>query len=325
MLERDLDRIAHKLSIGIVTAFRQASIDELAELIPAVRRLVKEAERAAAAEKKAAARPAPARIERGRAAPPGARSVRGQPPRSERAGRTGDGPRSSRGGERSLAEALLRALASKPDGLRSEEIQQEVPATARELRIAITELLGTGQVVRRGQARGTRYSLANAVAPASVKQPKASPPREPRVIPPHKPRVAREPREPGPSMLPAIEVSNDMINGIRAHLSNSVKPMSIGELEEIAKLDRQVLRAALEKMIELNLADREGQGPALRYRLATPSSGEGGTELSGGTRVVRRPPRAKNWQPSAQPPAPTVGASPTPTGPTGESGEPSPA
>lgn len=274
MLERELDRIAQKLSNGIIAALRQIDVEELAELIPSVRRLVKEVERAAMAERHITK----STPKRGRVAP--ARSPRSQrsaePPL--RPSRIISEPRLMRGV--SLQDAVLKVLGASVDGLRSEEIQQKVPANARELREIITELLAEGKVIRKGQARGTRYSLPGQAASAPA--------------PRGRPRVLREP----PPVEPAIEISVDMINDIRAHLANSVKPLSLVELEDVAQLDRQVLRAALDKMISLNLAEKEGQGPALRFRLATPSSGEGGSQEPSASRIVRRAPRAKNWQPA---------------------------
>src|SRR5687768_3261855 len=49
MLQRDLERIARQLSQGVIATLREASVEELAEFFPAVGRLLRQAERGAAA------------------------------------------------------------------------------------------------------------------------------------------------------------------------------------------------------------------------------------------------------------------------------------
>ena len=91
----------------------------------------------------------------------------------------------------------------------------------------------------------------------------------------------------------------DTLNDLRGMLASTLVPMSIGELEELSKLPRPQVRAALDQLIDRHLAEREGHGPGARYKLAT--GGEARAEAgSGPPRVVRRPPRAKNWLPTSE-------------------------
>jgi hypothetical protein len=235
MLDRDLDRIASQLTNGILATLRAASVDELAELFPAVRKLVS-ASRAPASRAAAPARSA------GKPVAPVA------------------GPSGA-----ALAESILRVLGKSKEGMRSEELQSSLRVSTLPLRAALASLHESGKVKRTGQARGTRYSVAGRAVTFVA-----------------------------PAEKPEIQVSVPSLNGIRAHLASSTVPLSFSEIQERASLGKDETRAALEKLIELGFAGRQGHGARVRYQLATRSS-DSRSAAGEAPRVVRRPPRAKVW------------------------------
>ncbi len=276
MLQRDLERIARQLSQGVIATLREASVDELAELFPSVGRLVRQLERGAAAAERGRER----ERERERRPPPRGSAKRREAPPPRPPQPASPGPLAS-----TYAASVEHALGQTPGGLRSEEIQERVMVGTRELRTVLNALVGSGRVVRRGQARGTRYALAGDSF-----------------------------RERAPALLadgdePAVDV--ELANALRSRLADSASPMSLSELEAASERPRAEVRPALEHLLKLNLATREGHGPASRYRLAAQGSpaARRATETGGGPpRVVRRPPKAKAWQPTLNLDAPAANA-----------------
>ncbi|HEU4407364.1 MAG TPA: DUF3105 domain-containing protein [Polyangiaceae bacterium] len=268
MLQRDLERIARQLSQGVIGTLREASVEELAELFPAVGRLLRQAERGAAAAERDRGRERKRERDR-RPAPPPARpsSVKRREapaPKPALAGPLGS----------TYAASVEHALGQSPGGLRSEEIQARVMVGTRELRTILNALVGSGRVVRRGQARGTRYALAG--------------------------DSFRDRAPAGPASAdaePAVDI--ELANALRARLADSAAPMTLAELEAASGRPRAELRPALDHLIKLNLATREGHGPASRYLLAPQGSPVVRRSADAGPpRVVRRPPKAKAWQPT---------------------------
>jgi hypothetical protein len=308
MLQRDLERIARQLSQSVIATLREASVEELAEFFPSVGQLLRQLERGAAAAERERER------ERGRTrqAKRGRERERerererpaspARPSASKRREREAAAPKAPTPPPPPAATPLAstyaatveHALGQTPGGLRSEEIQARVMVGTRELRTVLNALVGSGRVVRRGQARGTRYALAGDTFRESA---------------------------PTSNLLADDEVPVDieLANALRARLADSASPMSLSELETASERPRAEVRPALEHLIKLNLATREGHGPASRYRLAPQGSPAVRRSAEAGpSRVVRRPPKAKAWQPTlnldgAAPNAQSDGASADPT------------
>jgi hypothetical protein len=279
MLQRDLERIARQLSQGVIATLREASVEELADLFPSVGRLLRQVERGAAAAARGRERERerervrePAR----RAPPPGrGSSKRREAPPPPTASRRAPAAPMNNPLASTYAASVEHALGQTPGGLRSEEIQERVMVGTRELRLVLNALVNSGRVVRRGQARGTRYALAG-----DTFRERAS--AEPSIIDDEAP------------------VDIELANALRARLADSVMPMTLAELEAASERPRNEVRPALNHLIKLNLATREGHGPASRYRLAPQGSpaARRSADAGGPPRVVRRPPKAKAWQPT---------------------------
>lgn len=277
MLSREIERITHQLASGVVAALREASVDELAELLPSVRKLVRELERV------------------------GARADTAAKPRRRSAGREGAKARGRLGAEvevevdeTALRDAVIKLLRSSDDGLRSEEIQGELEVDGASIRPVLAQMVEEGRLRRTGQARGTRYHLAATSAPRSRGVSEASS------------RGVGGSAGAAPTRLLEVEVdeavddaevSLDMINDVRSRLIDSAVPLTIGELEEETLIDRPALKQVLERMIDMGLVERDGFGSSLRFRLATaPPVLEPSGDLSSGARVVRRSSRSKRAQ-----------------------------
>jgi hypothetical protein len=263
MLQRELDRMTRALGQSLIEALREASIEELAALIPSVNQLKKQVERHGFEQK---------------ALPFSAPAVEAKPVSSR--------PSSSGGG----ANAVIEVLRKHHHGLRSEELQRLAGVDTLTLRSILSDLMASGRVLRQGKARGTRYALStNFSSPSSSADEEEQGPDS--NGPPAKRRP--EPAMASPIAPPPPVVDVGEMNKVRQCLANSVVPMTVAELETAMSMDRDQAKVIVEQLVTLGLATRESAGPVVRYRLATERSGEDAP------RVVRRPPRAKGWQPAA--------------------------
>jgi len=130
-LRSTISQLANDFAAGVLEAIRGASLEQiLAETggTPARRG------RPAAAPRSEAGAPAPARPRRG--------------------GRLG---RRSAKDIAALVEQIVRLLEAHPEGLRAEQIRQELGLEAKELPRPLTEALSSRRISKEGQKRATTY------------------------------------------------------------------------------------------------------------------------------------------------------------------------
>lgn len=273
MLQREIDQLARRLGEEVLATFRRASPEELLEILPGLARALRSS----------------------------LQGISGKGGEGLRPGRPSKSAATSE-----LADSILRVLKDNPHGLRSEDLQRNVEGDAPALRKAIAELLETGKVVRKGQARGTRYF---AVAGARVSRASSSTTTT-RTSP--KPKTTT--RSSGvtsaetvtttvvmplpasialPSTSPELERAE---LAVREFLASSPVPASISELEVGSSLPRSLLKLAIASLERAELVERTGQGASTRYQLSTHRAASSG----GPPRLVRRAPLAKDWKPASE-------------------------
>lgn len=138
-----------------------------------------------------------------------------------------------------VIHAALDLLQATPDGLRSEELSRALAVHPARMRLALVELVQRGAVVRVGRARGVRYVVSaeprNANAGASTLATKAL----------------------------ATEIPATLLATIHDRLSMSAVPLTAGGLAPLLGAEKDLVRAALEQLVERGDAIRQGAG---RYR-----------------------------------------------------------
>jgi hypothetical protein len=141
-----------------------------------------------------------------------------------------------------VVEATLGLLASHPDGLRSEEIAQALEVHPARLRLALVELVQHHPVERLGRARGVRYALREEQSEGDS-------------VPP-------------PSGERLIFAPDSLIATVRERLRRSAVPLTAGGLAPLLDQPKEVVRAALDELVDRGEVLRQGAG---RYRLAAPT------------------------------------------------------
>jgi hypothetical protein len=160
-LRSTISQLANEFAAGVLEAIRGASLHEiLAE---------SGAGSAAGTSRRRAGRPAAADAGRGRAAAPAAGGAR----RRGRGGRLG---RRSAGDIAGLVEKIVHLLEGSPEGLRAEQIREQLGLEAKELPRPIAEALSSRKIAKQGQKRATTYfvrgggkSAGKTVAKAAAK------------------------------------------------------------------------------------------------------------------------------------------------------------
>lgn len=134
--ESELTRLSQDFIDSVLLTLRDASVDDLSRVFPAVRALVRTHAGLEANDERRDSQASQA----------GGRRARRQPLRAART-------------TEEVVDATLGLLASHPAGLRSEEIAQTLDVHPARLRLALIELVAQHPVVRLGRARGVRYAL----------------------------------------------------------------------------------------------------------------------------------------------------------------------
>jgi hypothetical protein len=221
-----LARLSEHFVDQVFAALKNASVEELSLVFPAVRELAKSHEQWLAQRAQQAAT----------SSPPGSAQRRARRPVLRPARTTEE-----------VVEATLGLLASHPEGLRSEEIAHSLDVHPARLRLALVELVHHHPVERLGRARGVRYAL-----------------REEKVdsVPP-------------PSGERLIFAPDSVVALVRERLHRSAVPLTAGGLAPLLGHPKDVVRAALDELVDRGDAVRQGAG---RYRLASPATVQAGRE-----------------------------------------------
>ena len=131
--------------------------------------------------------------------------------------------------------AALGLLRDTPEGLRSEQLSRALNVHPARMRLALVELVQQGSVGRVGRARGVRYVFSS--KPLQVADSKALP----------------------------TNVPESLIAETRARLDGASVPLTAGGLAPVLGESKDLVRAALEQLVERGEAIRQGAG---RYRRA---------------------------------------------------------
>ena len=147
-----------------------------------------------------------------------------------------------------VMSAALDLIRDTPEGLRSEQLSRALNVHPARMRLALVELVQQGSVGRVGRARGVRYVFAS------------------------KPIQAVESKS-----LPS-DVPESLIAKTLTRLDRATVPLTAGGLAPLLGESKELVRAALEQLVERGEAIRQGAG---RYRRAdvarasdAPASGE---------------------------------------------------
>ncbi len=144
--------------------------------------------------------------------------------------------------------AALDLLRETPEGLRSEQLSRALNVHPARMRLALVELVQHGSVGRVGRARGVRYVFAS----KPIAQPEAK-------------------------SLPT-DVPESLIAETLARLGAASVPLTAGGLAPVLGEPKDLVRAALEQLVERGEAIRQGAGRYRRVDVArasdAPASGE---------------------------------------------------
>ena len=133
-LRSTISQLANEFAAGVLEAIRGASLQEIL------------AESGAGGGVKA---------RRGR--PPAAEAGRGAAPVAKRRGRGGRLGRRSAGDIAGLVQQIVQLLEGNPEGLRAEQIREQLGLEAKELPRPIAEALSSRKIAKQGQKRATTY------------------------------------------------------------------------------------------------------------------------------------------------------------------------
>lgn len=157
--------------------------------------------------------------------------------------------------------AALELLRDTPDGLRSEQLSRALNVHPARMRLALVELVQQGAVGRVGRARGVRYVFAS------------------------KPIAQPETR------TPPTDVPETLIAETLARLGAASVPLTAGGLAPTLGEPKDLVRAALEQLVERGEAIRQGAGRYRRVDVArasdAPASGEIPLNLMTGAALPR--------------------------------------